>query len=275
MSKNNSVNVSVPVKSNKVFWLALFAFFCAFVYILRSVLLPFVAGIIIGYLLDPLVDKFTRLKIGRTWSTVLVLVLVVLIIVPAFVLLVNVIDSQLSVFISVIPNYVSSLLKKAEPLLIDLKDMFPALDADKIRSYMHDNMANNLKILGKILRSVISGGMAIVNLISLLLITPVVAFYMLRDWDKFIAKVRSLLPRKSKKSIEQQAREIDPHTGRLHPRTTERMRHPRQLLRRRPAPGRAGPGPAGRFSGRDHFLYPLCRHHLRLHHQHGAGLCPV
>lgn len=54
--------------------------------------------------------------------------------------------------------------------------MFPALDADKIRSYMHDNMANNLKILGKILRSVISGGMAIVNLISLLLITPVVAF---------------------------------------------------------------------------------------------------
>lgn len=209
MSKNNSVNVSVPVKSNKVFWLALFAFFCAFVYILRSVLLPFVAGIIIGYLLDPLVDKFTRLKIGRTWSTVLVLVLVVLIIVPAFVLLVNVIDSQLSVFISVIPNYVSSLLKKAEPLLIDLKDMFPALDADKIRSYMHDNMANNLKILGKILRSVISGGMAIVNLISLLLITPVVAFYMLRDWDKFIAKVRSLLPRKSKKSIEQQAREID------------------------------------------------------------------
>ena len=208
MPKNNSVNVSVPVKSNKVFWLALFAFFCAFVYILRSVLLPFVAGIIIGYLLDPLVDKFTRLKIGRTWSTVLVLVLVVLIIVPAFVLLVNVIDSQLSVFISVIPNYVSSLLKKAEPLLIDLKDMFPALDADKIRSYMHDNMANNLKILGKILRSVISGGMAIVNLISLLLITPVVAFYMLRDWDKFIAKVRSLLPRKSKKSIEQQARDV-------------------------------------------------------------------
>ena len=52
MSKNNSVNVSVPVKSNKVFWLALFAFFCAFVYILRSVLLPFVAGIIIGYLLE-------------------------------------------------------------------------------------------------------------------------------------------------------------------------------------------------------------------------------
>lgn len=205
----NTVALPSPAKSNKVFWLALFAFFCAFVYVLRSVLLPFVAGIIIGYLLDPLVDKFTRLKISRTWSTILVLILVVLIIVPTLVLIINVIDSQLSVFISVIPNYITSLLKKAEPLINELKGLFPTIDAEKIRNYMHDNMANNLKILGKILRSLISSGMAIVNLISLLLITPVVAFYMLRDWDKFIAKVRSLLPRKSKKSIEQQAREID------------------------------------------------------------------
>ena len=65
-----------PTRSNRFFWLTLFALFCAFVYILRSVLLPFVAGIIIGYLLDPLVDKFTRLKMSRTWATVLVLILV-------------------------------------------------------------------------------------------------------------------------------------------------------------------------------------------------------
>ncbi len=198
-----------PTRSNRFFWLTLFALFCAFVYILRSVLLPFVAGIIIGYLLDPLVDKFTRLKMSRTWATVLVLILVLLLIVPAVVMLANVIDSQLSTFISVVPGYVATLLHKAEPLLADLKALFPALDAEKIREYLQANMANNLKILGKVLRSLVSGGMAIVNLISLLLITPVVAFYMLRDWDKFIDKMRSLLPRKSKKSIEQQAREID------------------------------------------------------------------
>ncbi len=209
MAKTNLINTPAPAKSNRIFWLVLFLFFCAFVYILRSVLLPFVAGIIIGYLLDPLVDKFTKLKMNRTLATILVLVLVALIIIPAIILIINVIDSQLSVFISAVPNYVSALVKKFEPLLLDLKDMFPNIDAEKIREYMKDNMANNLKLIGKVLRSVVSSGMAIVNLLSLLLITPVVAFYMLRDWDKFVNKVKSLLPRKSKKSIEQQAKEID------------------------------------------------------------------
>ena len=202
-------DMSTTAKSNRIFWLVMFLFFCAFVYVLRSVLLPFVAGIIIGYLLDPLVDKFTKLKINRTLATILVLILVALILIPALILIVNVIDSQLSIFISAVPNYVSALVKKFEPILTDLKTMFPSLDAEKIREYMKDNMANNLKLLGKILRSLISSGVAIVNLLSLLLITPVVAFYMLRDWDKFIEKVKSLLPRKSKKSIEQQAKEID------------------------------------------------------------------
>ncbi len=70
-------------------------------------------------------------------------------------------------------------------------------------------MANSLKIIGSVIRSVISSGFAFFNLMSLLLITPVVAFYMLRDWDKFIAKVDSLLPVKSQESIREQAREID------------------------------------------------------------------
>ena len=209
MVKHFSSEAGVQIRSNRIFWLAMFVFFCAFVYILRSVLLPFVAGIIIGYLLDPLVDKFTKLKMNRTWATVLVLVLVALILIPTLILIVNIIDSQISVFIAAVPSYVSAIVKKAEPILTDLKDIFPTIDAEKIREYMKANMANNLKILGKVLRSIITGGMAIVNLLSLLLITPIVAFYMLRDWDKFIEKGRSLLPLKSKESIEQQAKEID------------------------------------------------------------------
>lgn len=59
------------------------------------------------------------------------------------------------------------------------------------------------------MRSVITNGFALINILSLVLITPIVAFYMLRDWDTFVAKVDSLLPKQSKKSIEKQAREID------------------------------------------------------------------
>ena len=194
---------------NLFIWLSIFVLFFVCVYFLRSVLLPFVAGIIIGYLLDPWADKFTKLGMNRTLATVLVLFLVVIFFVPAMALLVGVIDEQLSSFISKVPAYVTSLAKKMEPLLVELQERFPALGADKMKMYMQENVANGLKLTGGILRGVINSGFAIINLLSLLLITPIVAFYMLRDWDSFIAKVDDLLPQKYKVSIVQQAKEID------------------------------------------------------------------
>lgn len=210
MPRSQSVKTNLSgVKTNWIFWLVLFGLFCGLVYVLRSVLLPFATGIIIGYLLDPLAARLQKLGMNRTFATVLVLLLVVIVAVPAVVLLINMIDSQVGTFINAVPGYVSSLLKKFEPLLVRLQEDFPGLDADKVKDYLRANMSNYLKLLGSLIKSLVSGGMAIINLISLLLITPVVAFYMLRDWDDFIAKIRSLLPRKSKKAIEQQAREID------------------------------------------------------------------
>lgn len=197
-------------RSNRLLtWAGVLLVFCVSVYALRSVLLPFVAGIIIGYLLDPLTNRLQKLGIGRTSATVAVMLLVVIIVVPALVLLINLVDEQLGVFIKVVPNYVGSLIKKFEPFLSDMEKIFPEINAEKAKEYLRANLSNNLALLGKILRSIISSGMALINLLSLLLITPVVAFYMLRDWNTFVAKVRELLPRRSKAAIEEQAREID------------------------------------------------------------------
>lgn len=195
--------------NNRVFWFSLFVFFCVSVYVLRSVLLPFVAGIIIGYLLDPLTSKFEKWGMNRTVATILVLTMVVIILFPLLGLLIGVIDEQLSQFITSVPNYLTSLIKKFTPVFDELQNNFPSLEADKLKLYIRNNLANGLKVVGSILRSVISGGMAFFNIVSLLLITPVVTFYMLRDWDKFVDKVDSLLPQQSKESIECQAREID------------------------------------------------------------------
>lgn len=194
---------------NWMFWLALLILFCISVYVLRSVLLPFVTGIIIGYLLDPFASRFEKWGLNRTLATFLVLFLTAIILLPALALLIGVIDEQLGRFITVIPQYIASFLKKIEPFINELHQRFPSMEPDKIREYMRNNMTNNLKIIGGVLRGIVTSGFAIFNLISLLLITPVVTFYMLRDWDVFIAKVDSLLPRGSKKSIREQARQID------------------------------------------------------------------
>lgn len=197
------------LSNNWIFWLALFIFFCVSVYVLRSVLLPFVAGIIIGYLLDPLTSKFEKWGMNRTLATVVVMVLVILVLFPLLVLLIGVIDEQLGHFITSVPTYLTALLKKFEPVFVELQQRFPDLDAEKVRQYIRGNMTNGLKVFGSIVKGVISSSFAFFNVLSLLLITPVVAFYMLRDWDKFVGKVDGLLPRHSKASIEKQAREID------------------------------------------------------------------
>lgn len=203
------VSTQKKISNNWIFWFSLFVFFCVSVYVLRSVLLPFVAGIIIGYLLDPPVSKVEKWGLSRSWATVLIMVLVVLIMFPLLILLISVIDEQLGYFISSVPNYLSSLFKKAEPLFVQLQQHFPDLETEKLRQYVHNNMSSGLKVFGTIIKSVLTNSFAFFNILSLLLITPVVAFYMLRDWDMFIKKVRGLLPRNSKASIEKQVREID------------------------------------------------------------------
>lgn len=203
-------STSQTVRANKgLIWLGIFVFFCVSVYILRSVLLPFVAGIIIGYLLDPWASKFEKWGMNRTFATIIVMMLVILIMVPTLILLIGVIDEQLGNFLRALPNYIGSLWHKVEPILLQLQERFPSLEPEKIREYLRGNIANGLKLTLNLLRGVVTGGFALFNVLSLLLITPVVAFYMLRDWDTFVSKVDSLLPKHSKKSIEKQAREID------------------------------------------------------------------
>ncbi len=201
----------MPKTENKnwIFWLTLFAVFAALVYALRSVLLPFVVGIIIGYLLDPLASRFEKLKLNRTTATCLVLFLVAIILIPAVVALAGMIDEQLADFISAVPQYMAALSKKIEPVVVNLQDNFPGLSREKIREYLQGNMSNGLKLLGNVLRKLITSSYALFNIISLLLITPVVAFYMLRDWNDFVKKVDSLLPKNHKKEIRTQAKAID------------------------------------------------------------------
>lgn len=196
-------------KSNFGIWLVLFILFCATVYILRSVLLPFVLGIILGYLFDPLATKFEKLKISRTWATILVFLIVILVAVPVVVLLLGVIEDQLSIFISAAPKYISSFIQKIEPILQSLKEYIPALETENLKSMLSQNMSHTFTFGAGLLQGLFKNSMAIVNVLSLLLITPVVAFYMLRDWDVFTKKVDNLLPRRSKKEIRSIFNQID------------------------------------------------------------------
>ncbi len=178
-------------------------------YVLRSVLLPFVVGIVVAYFLDPLVNRFTRSgKISRTTATCLVLFMFLLILVPILILLGAMAVSQVSDFLAHLPEYIENFGAKVKVWLTQLQEYFPALAVEN-RDGLLRNFGESTKPLANLLQKIISNGFAFVNVVSLLLISPIVAFYMLRDWHNFTGKIFGLVPKKHKKGVEDGVKAVD------------------------------------------------------------------
>lgn len=182
-------------------WLVIFVVFFYMLYALRSVLMPFVAGILLAYLLDPMVEKLQKLKMSRLWATLTVCLLAILIVVPALVLLGGMIENQVSLLLQATPKYLRLIMTKVKPTIENLAEKFPDLKNSGLEDMIKGNIGNSLKFIGKVFSKLLSNSFAFINLLSLILIMPIVTFYMLRDWRLFVKKFEDLLPKKSKKNV--------------------------------------------------------------------------
>ena len=210
----SSIKTAQSLSNKKIYispyaWVFIFLIFFGLLYALRSVLMPFVAGILLAYLLDPMVEKLQKWKISRTWATLLVCFLAILILVPALAFLIEMIENQAFLLVKATPKYLSLIMEKVKPLLASLAERFPDLQSGQLEQMVKGNIGNGLKFVSKILSSLLSNSFALINLISLILIMPVVTFYMLRDWGTFVKKIEELLPKKSKKGIMEILKEIN------------------------------------------------------------------
>lgn len=182
-------------------FLCVFLICGGFLYALRSVLLPFVVGIVLAYFLDPLVSKISKNgSTSRTVATTVVMGVSLLILLPLLILLCSAVVSQAAEYAAKLPEYARSFAQRLLPILGEIKEHF-GFNYGNVENVLQENMANYLKILGKVLQSVVSNGFAFINVLSLLLISPVVAFYMLRDWHLFTAKIQGLIPQKHKQTV--------------------------------------------------------------------------
>ncbi|MBR1778806.1 MAG: AI-2E family transporter [Alphaproteobacteria bacterium] len=181
-------------------WGIAFVIFFVGVYILRDVLLPFVAGMIIAYFLDPATTKLQQKLHSRTAALCVVFAVLIFVLLLCIFIIVPVVQKQLSIFLSNLPVYVGLLWSKAEPYVIELKRLFPH-QADSFQQTVSEHLSGGIKLLLGTIQKLLSGSMAFINLLSLLLITPVVAFYLLRDWNKFCSVIKGLLPREEARTI--------------------------------------------------------------------------
>ena len=200
----------MPVQRQIGFWLAALAIVALALYVLREVLLPFVAGMALAYMLDPVADRLERLGLGRLGATILILALFILAFVLALVVLIPLAAHQLAAFIANLPAYVEriqALIAEQGGPLIDKLGGSGAL-ADMQKS-IGDLVRQGAAWIAGFLRGLWSGGQAIISVFALLIVTPVVAFYLLVDWDHMVAVVDGWLPRRHRDAIRMLAREID------------------------------------------------------------------
>ncbi len=197
--------------NNKIwlFWLTIGILFFIFIYLIRSVLLPFVLGALIAYFLDPAADKLEKWKFSRTLATATITLSFFTILVLLSLLIVPTIASQLSGLITDLPTYFIDIETKYEKQLVGWIGTLPASYVESIKSAASNFSGFMIKFAGDMAGGLFQSGMVIINILSLILITPVVAFYLLRDWDIITFKFYALLPRKHEKTIREQLALID------------------------------------------------------------------
>ncbi len=193
-----------------IVWIAavIFVLF-GFLYLVSSILLPFAAGMVLAYFLDPVADQLERLGISRTWATVLITGLFFSLLLFLLLLLIPTIQTQITSFIGKVPAYVEGIRTRVSFLLSQVKSYLPPAHAAQLQSIIEGYAGSMFSWVAELATRILKGGLAVFNLLSLLFITPIVTFYLLRDWNQMTATVDRWLPRHSAKIIRDLLSRID------------------------------------------------------------------
>ena len=176
-------------------WFGALAALIVAMWLLSDILLPFIAGLVLAYFLDPVADALERLGLPRLAATLVILVCALLALTLVLVLLVPILGDQIGRFAGDLPQLIQTLVARFNELAPQwMKDALARSGAD-VQGSMTDLAGKAAGWIITLLSSLLSGGMALVNLVSLMVVTPIVAFYLLEDWDKIVAKVDGWLPR--------------------------------------------------------------------------------
>ncbi|WP_455475287.1 AI-2E family transporter [Bartonella sp. B17] len=204
----------VPLPNNMkkqiFFWLGALSFFIFFMFVFGSILLPFVAGIVLAYFLNPVVQLLEKIGIHRVFGTILITLFIIIIFVAALIILIPIISGQIQQF-----------MKDGLPIYINrMQTFFVEYNFDWVRRYFGSDphkLQNNIKgILGQgsdfitsLLNSLLQSGKSIMDIVSLFVVAPVVAFYMLLDWPRMVAAVDSWIPRDHLETVRSIFHEMD------------------------------------------------------------------
>jgi len=165
-----------------------------FLWMFRAILLPFVAGMALAYFLDPVADKLEKWGASRLIATSLILFLFVMVFILSLMVIVPVLANQTSGLIERMPSYITRLQALIASSDSTWLNKLVGEGGQTIQDNLNGLMKEGAGWLTTVLQKLWSSGKALVDILSLFLITPVVAFYLLYDWDRMVAEIDGWLP---------------------------------------------------------------------------------
>jgi len=190
-------------------WVAVFIITISLILFVSSILMPFVAGMAVAYFLDPLADKLETFGLSRTIATTCIIVSFFVAVLLILILLFPLLQSQFIGFLEKIPLLIENFENWAAPFKEALVARVTSQKFGELSGGSGSYSGHMVKWFSNILGGILHGSLAIFHALSLVLVTPVVSFYLLRDWDKIVAKVDGWLPRDFAPSIRLIAGDID------------------------------------------------------------------
>ena len=194
----------LPVKDQIKYWTIAASILLIFLWLLGDILLPFVLGAAIAYLLDPIVDRLERLGTGRVLGTILILMAAFFVLFFIFLLLIPLVIDQFRLLAAAAPDLVTSVQAH---VLNQIASFSP--ESEALNSTVSNLSTMAQEKLGIIFGSVMASAISLIDVIMLMVITPVVAVYLLVDWDRILEKINELLPLDHASVVRSLASEID------------------------------------------------------------------
>jgi predicted PurR-regulated permease PerM len=196
--------MALPVRQQLIYWGLATAVLLLVLWGLGDVILPFLVGGAIAYFLDPVADRLERMGLSRVMATVVI-----------FVFLTAMVTVALLVIIPLLIQQTTDLTQTAPDLFNQLRtwltDRFPQLmeEGSPLRQSLVAIGETIQSRGGELLQQVLSSAASVVNVLVFLVVVPVVAFYMLLDWDRLVERIDDLLPRDHARTIRDLAGQID------------------------------------------------------------------
>ncbi len=196
--------MALPIREQAKYWGIATAVFFLAMWLMGPVILPFVVGGAVAYMLDPIADRLERLGLRRALATTIIALAVLLLVVLLVLAVIPTLFAQLTSLINAAPEIF-------QRLQVFVAERFPQLadETSTARQTLGQIGQTIRERGGEFAQALVGGAVGIINAVVYIVVVPVVSFYMLLDWDRIVARIDALLPRDHAPVIRQLASEID------------------------------------------------------------------